>query len=130
MFHAYNVISGNIKGNAIDLATQYSGLDVLESPITKATKYARKEGDRVPALGAMMGGIFDVGSYYSAPNAWIDAFMEEQTEKPTPSKGQYSDRDYPFMTGVLYGLMGYRLNQDLLHYGGFSNMATELNPFK
>lgn len=134
MLHAYNTVSGIARGdindNALSLATQYSGLDVLESPITKYTKYAGRGADKQMAgIGSMMGGIFDVGSYYSAPNSFIDAFMKEQTEKPTAFRHEYSNSDKPLLSGILFGLMGYRLNQDLEHYGGFSNMASELNPF-
>lgn len=124
----YNILAGNLKSgdskinNTIDDLSQFTGFGILENPITKATKYTSKKHQGA-GVGSLIGGIFDVGAYYNALNSYADLFGEEQTDKPKSHSTYLGDAagvpDNDFINGIISGMMGYNLHQDINSWTGF-----------
>jgi hypothetical protein len=126
MLHSYNLLRGNIQGNPISLATQFSGLDAMESPLTKNLKYVGKNKDKAWAAGfATAGSVVDVGAYYGWGNAWLDAMSKEQTTKVSPSDWYPPLNEYPRLSGFLFGMSGYRLAQDVKNWTSRSDWESD-----
>jgi len=124
----YNILAGNLKSgdgkinNTIDDFSQFTGFGILENPITKATKYTSRN-HATAGIGQTIGSIFDLGAYYNAFNSYADLFGEEQTDKPKSHSTYLGDAagvpDNDFINGILAGMMGYNLHQDINNWTGF-----------
>lgn len=123
----YNILEGNVTGggkfnNMSDNFGQLFGYGALESPITKAIKYTGNK-HVAAGFGQATGGIFDFGAYYNAFNSYADLIGEEETDKVKSHSTWLGDAagvpDNDFINGVISGMIGYNLHQDINHYTGF-----------
>jgi hypothetical protein len=124
MLHTINLASGNVplKGQGVDDVSQFLGLGVLESPLTKAFKYTSPK-HALSGLGNSIGGITEMGAYYNWANNWIDLVSEKQTVKNKSYSTWVGDElvgtENDFINGIFSGMMGYNLQQDINAYNDF-----------
>jgi len=127
LMQTYNILEGNVTGggkfnNMSDNFGQLFGYGALESPITKAIKYTGNK-HVAAGFGQATGGIFDFGAYYNAFNSYADLIGEEETDKVKSHSTWLGDAagvpDNDFINGVISGMIGYNLHQDINHYTGF-----------
>lgn len=113
LLNAYNIAAGNFKGDVVDMAANFAGAGMMETPLTKAVKYARTKDKKMAGFASIPGQVFEVGTVWNMPNSWYDAFTAEETDRPSPTNWWKALEDYPLASGFLYGMAGYRLSQDV-----------------
>lgn len=113
-----NAVAGNYGGDYIRDFSGIIGLGTLDNPLEKALNFNRKHP--AAAFGSVIGSAFDVGSFYSMWNSYLDIFDKETPKGYAPkahdpyfSPLEPGSHTADFINGIIFGMIGYGLNKDL-----------------